>query len=68
MLDADLAELYGVPVKALNQAVRRNPARFPDDFMFQLSSTEASRLRSQIVTLETGRGRHRKYRPFAFTE
>ena len=68
MLDADLAELYGVQVKALNQAVRRNPPRFPDDFMFQLSSTEATRLRSQIVTLETGRGRHRKYRPLAFTE
>jgi len=68
MLDADLAELYGVPVKALNQAVRRNAARFPDDFMFQLSPTEASRLRSQIVTLESGRGRHRKYRPLAFTE
>lgn len=68
MLDVDLAELYGVSVKALNQAVRRNPTRFPDDFMFQLSSTEAAQLRSQIVTLETGRGRHRKYRPFAFTE
>jgi hypothetical protein len=60
MLDADLAELYGVPVKALNQAVRRNPTRFPDDFMFQLSPTEASRLRSQIVTLATGRALERK--------
>lgn len=68
MLDADLAELYGVQIRVLNQAVRRNLSRFPDDFMFQLSADEAVRLRSQTVTLETGRGRHRKYRPLAFTE
>lgn len=68
LLDSDLATLYGVPVKVLNQAVRRNRARFPADFMFELSSEEASALRSQIVTLKAGRGAHRKYRPYAFTE
>lgn len=68
LLDEDLAELYGVEVKALNQAVRRNLARFPVDFAFQLTEAEARFLRSQSVTLEIGRGRHRKYRPWAFTE
>lgn len=69
MLDADLAGLYGVSAKALNQAVKRNPARFPPDFMFQLTEDEAERLRSQIVTLEPARrGQHRKYLPYAFTE
>ena len=68
MLDADLARLYGVDTKVLNQAVRRNKARFPDDFMFQLTEGEAGSLRSQFVTLEHGRGRHRKYRAYAFTE
>ena len=68
MLDADLAALYGVETKALNQAVRRNIERFPDDFMFQLTSDETAGLRSQTVTLKTGRGQHRKYLPFAFTE
>jgi phage regulator Rha-like protein len=52
----------------LNQAVRRNTSRFPADFMFQLTEEEATALRSQIVTLKTGRGQHRKYRPYAFTE
>ncbi len=75
MLDRDLASLYGVTVKALNQAVKRNPSRFPGDFMFQLTAKEtkewwkhvmSGRLRSQIVTLK--RGEHIKYRPFAFTE
>ena len=66
MLDEDLARLYGVAVKVLNQAVRRNIER--GDFMFQLTASEAALLRSQVVTLETGRGRHRKYMPFAFTE
>jgi len=51
MLDADLAVLYGVAVKVLNQAVKRNIERFPNDFMFQLSADEDARLRSQIVTL-----------------
>lgn len=68
LLDEDLAKLYGVEVKALNQAVRRNSQRFPADFMFQLSPKEHAALRSQTVTLETGRGRYRKYAPYAFTE
>ena len=68
MLDEDLARLYGVAVKIMNQAVRRNIERFPGDFMFQLTAKEAALLRSRIVILEAGRGRHRKYMPFAFTE
>lgn len=68
LLDHDLAALYQVEVKALNQAVKRNAARFPDDFMFQLTAEEHAGLRSQSVTLEGGRGAHRKYRPYAFTE
>jgi hypothetical protein len=68
MLDADLAALYEVEVKVLNQAFKRNIERFPEDFMFQLTAEEAGRLRSQFVTLKTGRGQHRKYLPYAFTE
>ena len=68
MLDVDLAELYGVQIKVFNQAVKRNSNRFPSDFMFQLTDEEYHSLRSQIVTLETGRGRHRKYLPYAFAE
>ena len=68
MLDADLAELYGVPTRALVQAVKRNIERFPADFMFQLNKEEADSLRSQIVTLKKGRGQHSKYLPYAFTE
>lgn len=69
LLDADLALLYGVSIKALNQAVRRNLERFPEDFVFQLTPPEAAILRSRTVTLEPeGRGRHRKYLPYAFTE
>jgi phage regulator Rha-like protein len=68
MLDSDLAELYGVPTKVFNQAVKRNRDRFPSDFMFQLTIQEFDALRSQIVTLKAGRGRHRKYVPFVFTE
>lgn len=69
ILDADLAELYGVAPKVLNQAVKRNIERFPPDFMFQLTEIEADSLRSQLVTLENaGRGKHRKYLPYAFTE
>lgn len=67
MMSGDLARLYGVAPKALVQAVRRNIARFPDDFMFHLSPQEVACLRSQIVTLE-GRGKHAKYPPYAFTE
>ena len=66
MLDADLAELYGVPTKALNQAVKRNAERFPGDFMFQLKADEAKTLRSQFGT-SNGRGGPR-YIPYAFTE
>ncbi|MCL4791442.1 MAG: ORF6N domain-containing protein [Gammaproteobacteria bacterium] len=68
LLDSDLAALYGVPTKSFNQAVRRNVARFPDDFRFQLTALEWSSLRSQFVTLNAGRGQHRKYLSFVFTE
>ena len=68
MLDRDLAKLYGVETKVLNQAVKRNHSRFPKDFMFILSKNEANFLRSQFVTLEIGRGQYSKYLPFAFTE
>jgi len=77
ILDADLAALYGVKTKALNQAVRRNRDKFPQDFLLELTNAEASNLqrsrkqedtilRSQIVTLK--QGHHLKYRPYAFTE
>jgi hypothetical protein len=68
LLDSDLAALYGVEARAINQAVARNLDRFPDDFMFQLTPDEVQSLRSQTVILKTGRGQHRKYRPYAFTE
>jgi hypothetical protein len=68
MLDSDLAHIYGVPTKVLNQAVKRNAKRFPPDFLFQLTAGETDSLRSQIVTLKSGRGQHRKYLPYAFTE
>ena len=66
MTDRDLAELYGVDVKRLNEQVKRNTERFPSDFMFQLSKEEC--LRSQIATLNEARGKHLKYMPYAFTE
>lgn len=79
MLDSDLAELYQVEVKVLNQAVRRNLNRFPENFRFQLEENDfqilksfpnnsTHSLRSQIVTLKNRRGKHRKYLPYAFTE
>ena len=82
MLDADLARVYGVTTKALNQAMKRNRERFPDDFAFQLTADEYDALRSQIVTASQAhpdpclrsqfvtlkRGQHRKYLPWAFTE
>jgi len=84
MLDSDLAAIYGVETKALNRAVKRNAARFPKDFVFQISDDEWKSLRYQIGTsgpgqeeqslgyqigtLKIGRGRHRKYRPYVFTE
>lgn len=67
MLDEHLARLYGVPTKALVQAVRRNGERFPLDFMFQMTNQEVAALRSQIVTSNAGRG-GRRYAPYAFTE
>jgi hypothetical protein len=68
MPDMDLAKIYQVETRALKQAVRRNIDRFPQDFMFQLTKEEWSNLRSQIVTLEVGKGNHPKFLPFAFTE
>lgn len=68
ILDTDLAALYGVTTKRFNEQVRRNLERFPGDFMFQLSEAEWVALRSQFATLKTGRGQHRKYLPYAFTE
>jgi len=68
LLDSDLAVLYGVPTKRLNEQVRRNKARFPEDFAFRLTNEEAAALRSQNATLKLGRGQHRKYLPYAFTE
>ena len=67
MLDADLAALYQVDVRALNQAVKRNRSRFPVDFMFRLTDREATTLRSQTVTAKMGRG-GRRSAPYAFTE
>jgi hypothetical protein len=67
ILDADLAELYGVPVKVLNQQVKRNRERFPADFVFQLTIQEHEILRSQIVTSRDAHG-GRRYSPYAFTE
>ncbi len=81
MLDVDLAEIYQVQTKVFNQAVKRNSNRFPESFRFQLSenewehlrsqivtSTKANPLRSQNVTIESQRGKHRKYLPYVFTE
>jgi len=67
ILDTDLAELYDVPVKRLNEQVKRNRERFPSDFMFQLTTEELESLRSQNATSKTGRG-GRRYAPYAFTE
>jgi hypothetical protein len=68
MLDYDLATLYEIETKVLKQSVKRNIERFPEDFMFELTESEYKSLRSQIVTLEIGRGKFSKYLPFAFTE
>ncbi len=70
MFDSDLAELYGVPTKRLNEQVGRNLKRFPEDFMFRLTIEDAKpllALRSQFATLKR-RGRHLKYGPYAFTQ
>jgi len=66
MLDGDLAEIYGVETKRVNEQVRRNLNRFPPDFMFRLTPVEWDSLRSQFATLK--RGQHRKYLPYVFTE
>ena len=68
MLDNNLAQLYNVKIKRLNEQVRRNIKRFPQEFMFQLTESEFDSLRSQFATLNKGRGTHRKYLPYAFTE
>ena len=68
MLDSDLAEIFGVTTKRLNEQVRRNALRFPTDFGFQMTRGETDGLRSQFATLKEGRGRHRKYHPWVFTE
>jgi len=68
MLDSDIAELYGVETKRINEAVRNNPDKFPDDFYFELDVKEQDFLRSKVSTLKRGRGQHSKYPPKAFTE
>lgn len=68
MLDSDLAKLFGVPTKRVNEAVRRGKARFPEEFVFAVVGHDLDALRSQIATLKMGRGQHRKYPPYAFTE
>ena len=68
ILDSDLARIYGVTTKRLNEQVKRNAKRFPPDFLLQLTVDEADSLRSQIATLKSGRGQHRKFLPYAFTE
>lgn len=68
MLDFDLARVYGVETKSLNRAVKRNADRFPKDFVFQVTRREFEALRYQIGTLKTGRGQHRQYLPYVFTE
>jgi hypothetical protein len=68
ILDRELAAIYGATTKRLKEQVKRNRDRFPEDFMFQLTAEEAERSRSQIATLNSGRGQNIKYRPYAFTE
>ena len=69
MLDNELSEIYGIETKVFNQAVKRNEARFPESFRFQLTADEYQALRSQFVTLkDLSRGQHRKFMPYVFTE
>ena len=68
VLDTDLAAFYGETTKRFNQQVNRNRVRFPEDFMFQLNEEEFAALRLQFATLKAGRGQHRKYAPYVFTE
>jgi phage regulator Rha-like protein len=68
LLDSDLAVIYGVTTKRLNEQVRRNADRFPDDFLLRLTNHDVAALRSHFATLNARRGAHRKYPPIAFTE
>lgn len=68
ILDSDLAELYGVATKRLNEKVRRNPQRFPRDFVFLLSAVEWDSLRSQVAASREGHCPRRKFLPYVFTE
>jgi hypothetical protein len=68
LLDRDLAAIYGVETRTLNQAAKRNATRFPEDFRFRLTRDEVVLLRSQAVILDRGPGQHAKYLPYAFTE
>jgi hypothetical protein len=68
MQDSELAQLYGIETRVLNQAVRRNRERFPDDFVLELTNQEVTRSRSQSVILNVGRGSNMKHPPLAFTE
>src|SRR6266446_6338256 len=68
IIDSDLAAIYGVETKNLNRAVKRNPQRFPAEFVFRLETEEAAALRCQTGTLKAGRGAHSKYLPCAFSE
>ena len=68
MMDSDLAIIYGVTTKRLNEQVKHNIKRFPLDFMFQLNEEEYESLRSRFATLKQNRGKHRKYLPYVFTE
>jgi hypothetical protein len=68
ILDSDLARIFSVPTFRFNEAVKRNRERFPADFLFQLTAEEFKSLTSQIAILKKGRGQHRKFPPYAFTE
>lgn len=68
ILDSDLAQIFGVPTFRFNEAVKRNRERFPPDFLFQLTAEEFKSLTSQFAILKKGRGQHRKFLPYAFTE
>ena len=68
ILDSDLARVFGVPTFRFNEAIKRNRERFPPDFLFQLTTEEFKSLTSQFAILKKGRGQHRKFLPYAFTE
>jgi len=68
ILDSDLARIFGVPTFRFNEVIKRNRERFPPDFLFQLTAEEFKSLTSQFAILKKGRGQHRKFLPYAFTE